>query len=86
MTNRNLVDNEPTVKWTAKASVFTDLFSDVEYTYQLYCALHPADSMTTRDDMVLMTIEVRWCLSPLKNVKKYCKTITGCVPGTGMGM
>ena len=26
MTNRNLVDNEPTVKWTAKASVFTDLF------------------------------------------------------------
>ena len=41
MTNRNLVDNEPTVKWTAKASVVTDLFSDVEYTYQLYCALHP---------------------------------------------
>ena len=57
MTNRNLVDNEPTVKWTAKASVFTDLFSDVGYTYQLYCALHPEDKTTTRDDMVLMTIE-----------------------------
>ena len=48
MTSHNPVDNEPTVKWTAKASVFTDLFSDVEYTYQLYCALHPEDSMTTR--------------------------------------
>ena len=35
MASRNLVDNEPTVKWTAKASVFTDLFSDVEYTYRL---------------------------------------------------
>ena len=56
MASRNLVDNEPTVKWTAKASVFTDLFSDVEYTYQLYCALHPEDKTTTRDDMVLMTM------------------------------
>ena len=57
MTRHHPEENEPTVKWTAKASVFTDLFSDVGYTYQLYCALHPEDKTTTRDDMVLMTIE-----------------------------
>ena len=48
MKKRHLVDIEPSVKLTAKTPVFTDLFSDVEYTYQLYCALHPEDSMTTR--------------------------------------
>ena len=57
MTRHHPEENEHTVKWTAKASVFTHLFSDVEYTYQLYCALHPEDKTMTRDDMVLMTIE-----------------------------
>ena len=43
MTRHHPEENEHTVKWTAKASVFTDLFSDAEYTYQLYCALHLED-------------------------------------------
>lgn len=42
-----LDDNEPTTKWVAKASVFTDLFSDPTYTLQLYQALHPDDTTTT---------------------------------------
>lgn len=52
-----LGDNEPTSKWTAKASVFTSLFSEGEYTLQLYQALHPDDTTTTKDDLVLMTLE-----------------------------
>ena len=52
-----LDDNEPTSKWAAKASVFTNLFSDTKYTYQLYKALHPEDDKTTEADLMLMTIE-----------------------------
>ena len=52
-----LDDNEPTSKWAAKASVFTNLFSDTRYTLQLYKALHPEDSTATEDDLMLMTIE-----------------------------
>ena len=50
-------DNEPTSRWTAKASVFTSLFSEAEYTFQLYRALHPDDTTTTKDDLILMTLE-----------------------------
>ena len=46
-----LDDNEPTAKWVAKASVFTNLFSE------LYCALHPDDKETAKEDLMLMTIE-----------------------------
>ena len=52
-----LDDNEPTSKWAAKASVFTNLFSDTRYTYQLYKALHPEDDKTTEADLMIMTIE-----------------------------
>lgn len=52
-----LDDNEPTSRWTAKASVFTSLFSEAEYTFQLYRALHPDDTTTTKDDLILMTLE-----------------------------
>lgn len=52
-----LDDNEPKTKWVAKASVFTNLFSKTEYTYQLYKALHPEDDKTTKDEITLMTIE-----------------------------
>ena len=51
-----LDDNEPTTKWVAKASVFTDLFSDPTYTLQLYQALHPDDTTTTEKEISLMTI------------------------------
>jgi hypothetical protein len=50
-------DNEPTSRWTAKASVFTSLFSEAEYTYQLYQALHPDDTTTKKDELILMTLE-----------------------------
>ncbi len=52
-----LDDNEPKTKWAAKASVFTNLFSKTEYTYQLYKALHPEDDKTTIDEITLMNIE-----------------------------
>ena len=52
-----LDDNEPKTKWVAKASVFTNLFSKTEYTYQLYKALHPEGDKTTKDEITLMTIE-----------------------------
>ena len=38
-----LDDNDSTSKWNTKASVFTNLFSEVEYRFQLYKALHPED-------------------------------------------
>ncbi len=52
-----ILDNEPKSKWVAKASVFTNLFSKAEYTFQLYKALHPEDDTTTIDEITLMTLE-----------------------------
>ena len=49
--------NEPKTKRNTNASVFTNLFSNVRYTYQLYRALHPEDNTTTINDITLMTIE-----------------------------
>ena len=49
--------NAPKTKRNTKASVFTNLFSNVRYTYQLYRALHPEDNTTTINDITLMTIE-----------------------------
>ena len=37
--------------------MFTNLFSDTRYTYQLYKALHPEDDKTTEADLMIMTIE-----------------------------
>lgn len=52
-----LKQNESTSKWTAKASVFTDLFSETEYAFQLYQALHPEDTSSTANDVIVMTLE-----------------------------
>ena len=49
--------NEPTSKWDTKASVFNNLFSEIEYRYQLYKALHPEDQDIRREDIILMTLE-----------------------------
>lgn len=37
--------------------MFTDLFSETNYTFQLYCALHPEDTTTKREDLSIMTLE-----------------------------
>lgn len=52
-----LDDNEPTSKWDTKASVFNNLFSEIEYRFQLYRALHPEDKDIRREDIMLMTLE-----------------------------
>ena len=52
-----LDDNEPTSKWDTKASVFNNLFSEIEYRFQLYKALHPEDKDIRREDIMLMTLE-----------------------------
>ena len=45
------------VKHTAKDSVFSDLFGDVNYLFQLYKALHPEDTTATVNDIVEATIK-----------------------------
>ncbi len=52
-----LNDNDPSSKWTVKASVFTDLFSKSEYLFQLYQALYPKDTVTKESDLELMILE-----------------------------
>lgn len=52
-----LDDNGTTAKYVAKASVFTNLFSEEEYRFQLYKALHPEDKDIRRGDIGLMTLE-----------------------------
>ena len=45
------------LKRTVKDSVFTDLFQDKKYLFQLYKALHPEDIHTTEDDISDITIK-----------------------------
>ncbi len=45
------------MKRTVKDSVFTHLFRDVNYTYKMYQALHPEDTVTTVDDLNIITLE-----------------------------
>lgn len=47
----------PTPKRDIKDSVFTFLFSDLEYTKQLYLSLHPEDITVQTDDIKLVTLE-----------------------------
>lgn len=47
----------PTPKHDIKDSVFTFLFSDLEYTKQLYLSLHPEDTTVQTDDIKLVTLE-----------------------------
>lgn len=44
-------------KYTAKDSVFRDLFEQPEYLLQLYQTLHAEDTETTVDDLEIVTLE-----------------------------
>ena len=48
---------DPVAKYTAKDSVFTNLFSDPKYLLQLYKALHPADLDATEENISNVTIQ-----------------------------
>ena len=47
---------EQVAKYTAKDSVFTDLFQEPKYLLQLYQALHPEDKEATEDSISNVTI------------------------------
>ncbi len=49
--------NTNTVKYTAKDSVFRNLFASPEYLFQLYQALHPEDKETAESDLSIVTLE-----------------------------
>lgn len=46
-------------KYTAKDSLFTDLFRDPKYLLQLYQALHPEDHEATEESISNVTITNR---------------------------
>ena len=46
-----------TVKRRSKDSVFVDIFSDVNYVFELYKELHPEDTEVTVDDINIQTIK-----------------------------
>ena len=48
---------DPVAKYTAKDSVFTNLFSDPKYLLQLYKALHPEDLDATEESISNVTIQ-----------------------------
>ena len=48
---------DPVAKYTAKDSVFTNLFSDPKYLLQLYKALHPEDLEATEESISNVTIQ-----------------------------
>lgn len=45
------------VRYTAKDSVFSDLFQDPQYLFQLYQALHPEDREVTEDSIKVVTMK-----------------------------
>ena len=49
--------NDGIAKYTIKDSVFTDLFKNIKYTFQLYKALHPEDKDVTENDIIPITLE-----------------------------
>ena len=48
---------EGRLRRTFKDSVFTSLFSDPRYVYELYQGLHPEDAHTTVDDIQTVTVQ-----------------------------
>ncbi|MBO4349957.1 MAG: hypothetical protein J6A01_03300, partial [Proteobacteria bacterium] len=44
-------------KYTAKDSVFVDLFSNEKYLFELYQALHPDDRTTQMSDLKTITLK-----------------------------
>lgn len=51
------LNREIMAKTKISDSVFTNLFKDPEYTIQLYRALHPEDTTSTKDDVKIVTLE-----------------------------
>ncbi len=49
--------NTETVKRRSKDSVFVDIFSDVNYVFELYRELHPEDTEATVEDINIQTIK-----------------------------
>jgi len=45
------------IRHTVKDNIFRDLFSDVQYVFQLYQSLHPEDKETTQEDIKTETLE-----------------------------
>ena len=48
---------EEVAKYKIKDSVFTNLFKDKKYLFQLYKALHPEDTNTTQEQLTFVTKE-----------------------------
>ncbi len=51
-----LLESDCIARYTAKDSVFCDLFRNKKYLLQLYQTLHPEDTETTEDDLTDITI------------------------------
>ena len=49
--------NTETAKRRSKDSVFVDIFSDVNYVFELYRELHPEDTEVTVNDINIQTIK-----------------------------
>lgn len=50
-------ERTPAPRRTAKDTVFTSLFRNSEYLFQLYQALHPEDTETRQEDLNIITLE-----------------------------
>jgi len=55
--NSETEEQKKVMKRTIKDSVFTDLFKNIKYTFQLYKALHPEDEDVTKKDIIPITLE-----------------------------
>ena len=51
------MSDNPIIKYTAKDSVFVDLFSIPRYLLELYQSLHPEDQLTTLQDLKTITLK-----------------------------
>lgn len=51
------MENITKTKWTVKDSVFTNLFGNSKYLFQLYQALHPEDTDAKEDDLKTITLQ-----------------------------
>lgn len=55
-TAENRIKDQEVAKHTIKDSLFTNLFQDKKYLFQLYQAIHPEDHDTTEDELTDITI------------------------------
>ena len=56
----------------SKDSVFVDIFSDVNYVFELYKELHPEDTEATVDDINIQRQICNSCRSSKRLESKYC--------------